>query len=77
MMSLARLRTRGTIAIPPLLVAHVCAESTWRAMWRHELRWARTVRGIDPVGYGGSIVTHPLVWALIATSAAAGVAVPT
>src|SRR5271154_6545580 len=33
--------------------------------WRHELRWARTVRTVDPLGYGGSLVTHPLAFALL------------
>ncbi len=68
----AALRERGKVAIPPLLVAHVCGEASWRAMWRHELRWSRTVRGIDPAGHVGSIVTHPLPWALVALAVAPG-----
>jgi ceramide glucosyltransferase len=35
-------------------------------MFAHELRWARTVRQIDPGGYAGSIVTYPLPMALLA-----------
>ena len=34
-------------------------------LWRHELRWARTIRVIDPPGYWGSLVTHALPLALI------------
>jgi ceramide glucosyltransferase len=42
-------------------------EPSFAALWRHELRWARTVRGLTPAAYMGSIVTHPLaVAALVA-----------
>ena len=34
-------------------------------MLAHELRWARTLRGIAPWGYAGMVVTHPLPFALI------------
>ncbi|HEY6994032.1 MAG TPA: bacteriohopanetetrol glucosamine biosynthesis glycosyltransferase HpnI [Xanthobacteraceae bacterium] len=63
----AALRARGrTIAIPPFAIAHICAQTSLRELWQHELRWARTIRSIDPAGYAGSIVAHPLPWALIA-----------
>jgi ceramide glucosyltransferase len=63
----AALRARGcTISIPPFAIAHMCTQTSLRELWRHELRWARTIRSIDPVGYAGSIVAHPLPWALIA-----------
>jgi ceramide glucosyltransferase len=32
----------------------------------HELRWARTIRSIDPLGFAGSVVTYPLPFALAA-----------
>jgi ceramide glucosyltransferase len=61
------LREKGLrIAIPPLLVAHSCGESSSAELWRHELRWARTIRTVDPLGYAGSLVTHPLPFALLA-----------
>jgi ceramide glucosyltransferase len=67
------LRARGcTIAIPPFAIAHMCTQTSAREFWRHELRWARTIKSIDPVGYAGSIVAHPLPWALIAAVLAAG-----
>ena len=63
----AALRTRGcTIAIPRFAIAHICTEMSLRDLWRHQLRWARTVRSIDPSGYAGSLVSHALAWALIA-----------
>lgn len=51
--------------IPPLVLAHTCSEKSLREVVAHELRWARTIRLVDPLGYAGSIVTHPLPLALM------------
>jgi ceramide glucosyltransferase len=65
-------RARGLrVETPNMLVAHSCSESSFTNLWRHELRWARTIRSVDPAGYAGSLVTHPLAWALIAAAAGA------
>lgn len=70
----AAVRSLGlAVAVPPLLVAHGCAETSLPALARHELRWLATVRGLDPAGYAGSIVTHPLPLALLGV-ALAGIA---
>ena len=69
----AAFRARGyAISIPPFAVAHMCTEASARDFWRHELRWARTIKSIDPLGYAGSIAAHPLPWALIAALLGAG-----
>ena len=61
------LRTHaGKIAIPPFAVAHVCTQGSFGQLWRQQLRWARTIRSIDPIGYTGSVLGHPLPWALLA-----------
>lgn len=61
------LRANGCeISIPPFAIAHMCTSTSAAELWRHELRWARTIRSIDPGGYAGSVVTHALPWALIA-----------
>jgi len=60
------------IAIPPFAVTHICTQTSLRELWRHELRWARTVRSIDPAGYAGSIVSHAFPWALIAALVGVG-----
>jgi ceramide glucosyltransferase len=60
------------ISIPPLAIAHRCTHMSARELWKHELRWARTIRSIDPLGYAGTIVTHAFPWALAATVLAAG-----
>lgn len=58
--------TGQTIAIPPLLLTHASDEATFGAVWRHELRWAATVRQVTPrLAHAGSVVTHPLPLALL------------
>jgi ceramide glucosyltransferase len=63
----AAVRERGeVVAIPPFTVAHLCSEASLGELWRHELRWARTIRNIAPLGHAGSLVLHPLAWAIVA-----------
>jgi len=59
-------RARGlAIAVPPLLLTHASCEASFPALWRHELRWAATVRGVIPAAaYAGSIITLPLPLAM-------------
>ena len=54
-----------TVAIPDYTVAHVCAERSAREFFRHELRWARTIRSVDPLGYPGLAITHAVPLALL------------
>ncbi len=56
------------IAMPPMVVAHVCDEATAGQFVARELRWGRAVRQINPWGYAGSIITYPLALTLIATA---------
>jgi ceramide glucosyltransferase len=60
-------RTGLTVAIPAATVTHVCTERSAREFFQHELRWARTIRSVDPLGYAGLIVTHALPLALLGT----------
>ncbi|MFA5956572.1 bacteriohopanetetrol glucosamine biosynthesis glycosyltransferase HpnI [Hyphomicrobium sp.] len=54
------------VEIAPFTVGHTFSETSFAELWAHELRWARTIRLVDPVGYAGSIVTHALPFALAA-----------
>ena len=49
------------VAMPPHLIETQVNEPDFITLWRHELRWGRTVKGIEPVGYGASIITIPLL----------------
>lgn len=51
--------------IPPVVIVHTCGENSFRDVFFHELRWAKTIRLVDPVGHAGSVVTHALPIALI------------
>jgi len=53
-------------ALSPYLVETSVSEKNLKCLWRHELRWARTVRLMAPVGFAGSIVTHTVAFSLIA-----------
>lgn len=54
------------VEIPPLLLDHACAERSFAALWRQKVRWAATIRSLQPWGYLGSVITRPLPLALLA-----------
>ena len=53
------------VAIPSVLLAHACFEQSAVELMRHELRWARSVRAVNPPGYGSSVITYPLPFAVL------------
>jgi ceramide glucosyltransferase len=53
-------------ALSPYLVETSVSEKSLKCLWQHELRWARTVRLMAPVGFAGSIVTHAVALSLVA-----------
>ena len=60
-------RARGMrVEVCDFAPPHVCAETGFRALIAGQLRAARTVRGIDPAGHAGAVLTHPTALALIA-----------
>ncbi len=60
-----------TVTVLPLVLAHSCTEASAAELLRHEVRWARTVRAVNAMGFAGSAITHPLPFALL-TAALAG-----
>ena len=66
------------VALSPCVVDDIVAEPSFMGLFRHELRWARTVRLVAPAGFAGSIVTFPVPLALLALAVGAvgGLAVP-
>jgi len=46
-------------------VSHSSNEDSAGDLFRHELRWARTIRGIDVLGHVGSVITHPVPLAIL------------
>lgn len=53
------------VVLSPHVVDNVVAEPNLAALFRHELRWSRTIRAIAPAGFMGSILTQPMALALL------------
>jgi ceramide glucosyltransferase len=47
-------------------------ETRLRALFRHELRWARTISALAPVPFAASVLQYPLAWALVGLVASGG-----
>ncbi|MEO9191468.1 MAG: glycosyltransferase, partial [Acetobacteraceae bacterium] len=44
----------------------IVSEATLGALFRHELRWARTIRVLVPGAFAASVLQYPIAWALLA-----------
>jgi ceramide glucosyltransferase len=40
----------------------------WRDVWAHQVRWARTIRGVKFGGYLGLPITNATLWAAVAAA---------
>lgn len=47
-------------------------ESSFRSLWLHELRWARTIASLAPIGFTLSLLQFPLFWALLTVALSGG-----
>ena len=50
------------VALAPTMPATTVAERTVRELFSHELRWARTIRCVAPVGFVLSSIQYSFVW---------------
>lgn len=48
------------VVLSKYLVNNMVEESNIKSLFSHELRWARTIRTVQPVGYTFSFVTHTI-----------------
>ncbi|MGA2280926.1 MAG: bacteriohopanetetrol glucosamine biosynthesis glycosyltransferase HpnI [Verrucomicrobiota bacterium] len=61
-----RLAQRGhRLALCPVVVECWDAPMNWREVWKHQLRWARTIRVCQPVPYFFSILSNATLWPLL------------
>ncbi len=68
-----RVRTAGLdVALAWTVVATTVPERTIAALWRHELRWARTIRTLEPVSFAAALLQYPLFFAGLALVASGG-----
>jgi ceramide glucosyltransferase len=54
------------VALADTVPATTVPETTLRELWRHELRWARTIRALVPAQFGASVLQYPLAWSVLA-----------
>lgn len=68
----ARVASLGyKVALAKTVVETDLGGERWGDVWRHQLRWSRTIRVSRPGGYFGYVVTHATLWALVALAAGA------
>jgi len=60
------------VALADTVPATTVPEATLAALWRHELRWARTIRALVPGQFAASVLQYPIVWALLALALSGG-----
>ena len=53
------------IALATVVVECWSSPMNWRAVWKHQLRWARTIRVCQPVPYFFSILSNATLWPLL------------
>jgi ceramide glucosyltransferase len=53
------------IVISPVVVECWSAPMSWAAVWKHQLRWARTIRVCQPAPYFFSILSNATLWPLL------------
>ena len=54
------------LTLAPLVPATTVPEADFEKLFRHELRWARTIRALVPVPYAASVLQISLLWAAFA-----------
>jgi ceramide glucosyltransferase len=60
------------VALADTVPATTVPETSLVALWRHELRWARTIRTLVPIQYAASVLQYPLAWATLTILLAPG-----
>ncbi len=66
----ARIHALGLkIAFAASVVETNLGAGTWTDVWKHQVRWSRTVRVSRKGGYIGSVVTHCTFWCFVAALA--------
>ncbi len=54
------------VVIPRYVIRTIVSDPSFAALWYHELRWHRTIRAVQPIGYAGMFLTYPVPLALLA-----------
>ena len=54
------------VALAPYLVRNIVHEPSMRALFLHEVRWARTIKNVKPLSYALSTITEGLFLSVVA-----------
>src|SRR5207302_530560 len=54
------------VAMADTVVETNLGAGTWRDVWKHQIRWSRTIRISRPAGYFGYVVTQATFWCTLA-----------
>jgi ceramide glucosyltransferase len=57
------------VALSRCVVETTLGDNSWAAVWRHQVRWARTIRVSRGGGYAGLPLANATLWTLVAASA--------
>jgi ceramide glucosyltransferase len=57
------------VAFADTVVETTLGAGGWAEVWRHQVRWSRTIRVSRPSGYYGYVVTQATFWVLVAAAA--------
>src|SRR5262249_32044999 len=64
-----------TLRLLPYVVEMIPDSPTLRDVWRHHLRWARTYRACQPIGWFATIIIQTMRWGVAAVLATGGAAI--
>lgn len=54
------------VALSDSVVETNLGAGSWKDVWKHQLRWSRTIRVSRPAGYFGYLVTQATFWSIVA-----------
>ena len=54
------------VALADTVVETSLGAGSWRDVWKHQVRWSRTIRVSRPAGYFGYLVTQVTFWSAVA-----------
>jgi ceramide glucosyltransferase len=60
------------VALADTVPATTVAEATLARLWRHELRWCRTIRALVPLQFAASALQYPIFWSMLAVALSPG-----
>jgi ceramide glucosyltransferase len=56
------------VALSDCVVETNLGAGSWKDVWKHQVRWSRTIRVSRPAGYFGYLVTQATFWAIMAAA---------